>query len=161
MLARRCAEPFRLGKFEGMLDWRPTMPMVCKKFFSALATASLLVIAAPNVGAEDLDGDAVRQLVSGKTVEAVHVPRGYPITTYYLPDGTFKQDRDGAQESGTWHVDEKGKLCTMRTGWGGECRIIAQEGDVWKAYKIPNKVWKGRQHKRTFNKILEGNPHNL
>ena len=129
--------------------------------FSVLTIASLLVIGTPYAAADDLDKDAVRQLVIGKTVEAVHVPRGYPITTYYLPDGTFQQDRDGERESGTWHVDGQGKLCTMRTGWGGECRVIAQEGDLWKAYKIPNKVWKGRQHKRTFNRILEGNPHNL
>lgn len=127
----------------------------------ALIVGLLLLIGTSIAAADDLDGEAVRQLVSGKTVEAVHVPRGYPITTYYLPDGTFKQDRDGGRESGTWHVDGQGKLCTMRTGWGGECRIITREGDVWKAYKIPKKVWKGRQHKRTFNKILEGNPHNL
>jgi hypothetical protein len=137
------------------------MKAASNTLFSALIIASLLVIGTPNAMADDLDGDAVRQLVSGNTVEAVHVPRGYPITTYYLPDGTFQQDRDGERESGTWHVDEQGKLCTMRTGWGGDCRVIAQDGDVWKAYSIPKKAWKGRQHKRTFNKILEGNPHNL
>lgn len=111
--------------------------------------------------AEDLDADAVRQLISGKTVEAVHAKRGYPITTYYLPDGTFRQDSDGKGQSGTWYVDDQGQLCKTRAGWGGECRVIAREGDVWKAYKIPNDIMKGRQHKRTFKKILEGNPHNL
>ena len=137
------------------------MLMVRNIHLSALVIASLLVIAAPYVGAEDLDGDEVRRLVSGKTVEAVHANKGFPITTYFLRDGTFRQDRDGERENGTWSVDDQGRLCTIRAGWGGECRLIAQEGEAWKAYKIPNNVMKGRRHKRTFNKIIEGNPHNL
>ncbi len=111
--------------------------------------------------AKDLNGDEVKALLSGNTVEAIHAAKGFTITTYYSPDGTFRQIRDGNNESGTWEIDDQGFLCTYREGWGGECRLIRQEEGVWKAYKIPRNRMKLPRHKRTYTQVLEGNPHNL
>jgi hypothetical protein len=113
--------------------------------------------------AGDLSGEEVRKLINGNTVEAIHVKLGFSITTYFSPDGTFRQIRDGKRESGTWSIDDQGHLCQNREGWGGECRVITQENNVWKAYKIPDSGYpmKPRKHKRTFKKVLEGNPNNL
>lgn len=111
--------------------------------------------------AKELSGAEVKQLVSGNTVEAVHPSRGYSIITYHSPDGTYRQQRDGEAYSGKWYVDDEGRLCMMRTGWGGECRLIKQEGKVWKAYKVPGNPLKGLKHERTFNKVTKGNSNNL
>ena len=126
-------------------------------FFWALLTISFIVIASTNAFADDLSREEVVQLISGNTVEAVHAKRGNQITTYYSPDGTFRQIRSGERQKGTWYVNDDGELCKNREGWGGECRVISKEGDVWKAYKIPSNIMKGRKHKRTFNRILKGN----
>ncbi len=114
----------------------------------------------PAAGA-DLSGDEVSELVSGNTVEAIHPAKGISIITFFATDGTFRQLMDNQPERGNWSVDANGQLCTYREGWGGECRLIAREGEVWKAYKIPRNLMKQRNHKRTFNRILPGNPYQL
>jgi hypothetical protein len=81
--------------------------------------------------------------------------------TYYLANGTYRQLRDDEPCDGTWSVDKKGHLCMMRTSWGGECRLIVQDGEVWKAYKIPDNPMKARKHERTFTKVVKGNSNNL
>ncbi len=130
-------------------------------FLWSLITLLIIVTGSSNAFADDLSREEVIQLISGNTVEAVHAMRGKPITTYYSPDGTFRQIRSGERQKGTWYVNDEGLLCKNREGWGGECRVITQAGDVWKAYKIPSNIMKGRKHKRTFKKVLEGNPKNL
>jgi hypothetical protein len=132
-----------------------------KMLLSVPFIVSFALINAPLAKAGELNADEVRQLVSGNTVEAISEFKRSPITWYFSPDGTFRRDRNGERESGTWQVDGDGKLCVVQTGGGGNCLTIVQDGGVWKVYKPSKKVWKGPQHNQTFNKILEGNPHNL
>lgn len=83
-----------------------------------LITISIIVIGTSNAFADDLSREEVIQLISGNTIEAVHAMRGKPITTYYLPDGTFRQIRSGERQKGIWYVNDDGLLCKNREGWG-------------------------------------------
>jgi hypothetical protein len=111
--------------------------------------------------AKDLSGDEVTELISGNTVDAIHVSQGYKITTYYSPDGSYRQLRKGERQEGKWHIDDEGLLCKQRDGKGVVCRVIVEDGDIWKAYKVPGNKMKLRRHKRDITKITQGNPNNL
>ena len=117
---------------------------------------SSIAIAIEYLGAEE-----VQQLVSGKTVEAENPRKATSSVTYFDPDGTFLQLLEGKPEKGTWSVNDDGYLCTNREGWGSSCRKISKEGEVWKLYKVPEKVTKSIEHKKTYFRILDGNPNNL
>ena len=113
------------------------------------------------VAAEYLSAEEVKQLITGKTVEAINPRRAVSSVTYFDPDGTFRQLLDGKPEKGTWSVDDDGYLNTDREGWGSSRRKITKEGDVWKLYKVPEKITKTRKHMKTYTRILDGNPKNL
>ncbi len=132
----------------------------CRAAASVISLLLFQSISFPAAAAE-LSGEEVSELLSGNTVEAVHAIKGFPIITFFATDGTFRQLRDSQPERGTWSIDNNGYLCTDREGWGGECRLITHEGTVWKAYGIPKNLMKQRRLKRTFNKILPGNPYQL
>ncbi len=133
----------------------------CNIRLIVMVSLLFILFSAGVVYAGALSGNEVKELVSGNTVEAVHATIGYSIITYHLADGTYRQLRDSETCSGKWSVDNEGQLCMMRTGWGGECRLIVKDGNVWKAYKIPKNPMKPRKHERTFNQVVKGNPHNL
>jgi hypothetical protein len=110
---------------------------------------------------EFLGAEEVKQLISGKTVEAENSSKATSSVTYFDPDGTFRQLLEDKPEKGTWSVNDNGYLCTNREGWGSSCRKISKEGEVWKLYKVPEKITKSIEYKKTFLRILDGNPNNL
>ena len=111
--------------------------------------------------AKDLNGEEVKALISDKTVESKYPRKGFSITTYYALDGTFRQIKKGEFRKGSWCIDSNRQLCSTAEGGSGSCRLIAKEGDSWKAYKIPVNVMKPRKHERTILKIVDGTPNNL
>ncbi|MEW8277842.1 MAG: hypothetical protein AB2719_06630 [Candidatus Thiodiazotropha sp.] len=132
-----------------------------RDLFTTICTFLVITCTPLNALAKDLTGDEVATLISGNTVEAIHVSRGYKITTYYAPDGSYIQLSKGKRQQGKWHIDDNGCLCKQRGGKGGECRLIVEDGAIWKAYKIPRNMMKQRKHKRDFIKITQGNPNKL
>jgi len=127
----------------------------------SLIVFGLLGFSSTALAIEFLGAEEVKQLISGKTVEAINPRRADSSVTYFDPDGTFRQLLDGKQEKGTWSVDDDGYLNTNREGWGSSRRKISKEGDVWKLYKIPEKITKTTKHMKTYTRILDGNPNNL
>ena len=134
---------------------------MCKRISLSLIIFSLFGFPVISVAVEYLSAEEVKQLISGKTVEAENPRRGTSSVTYFDPDGTFRQLLEGKPEKGTWSVNDDGYLCTNREAWGSSCRKISKEGDVWKLYKVPEKVTKQIEHKKTYLRILDGNPNNL
>ena len=108
-----------------------------------------------------LDADELKALINGKTVESKNF-RGFSAITYFATDGTFiKTERDELIK-GTWYVDENGQYCSKRDDNNtASCRTIKKQGDVWKVYKVPGKPAKPWKHKRTWLKIVDGNPYDL
>ena len=121
----------------------------------------LLVFSPAILAIEFLSAEEVKQLVSGKTVEATTPGKDTSSITYFDPDGTFRQLLDGKPEKGTWSVDNDGYLNTTRAGWGSSRRKISKEGNVWKLYKVPENITKTPAYKKTFTRIIDGNPNNL
>lgn len=127
----------------------------------SLIIAGLFGLSALAFAVEYLDAQAVRQLITGKTVEATNPGRATTSVTYFDPNGTFRQLLDGKPETGTWSVDDAGYLTTNREGWGASRRKIAREGNVWKLYKVPNSNTKPIEYKKSFTRIIDGNPNHL
>ena len=124
--------------------------------FTGMLALSALAYAIDYLGAEE-----VKQLITGKTVEAINPRRATSSITYFDPDGTFRQLLDGKLQKGSWSVDDEGYLNTSREGWGSSRRKIAREENVWKLYKVPKNITKSVEHKKTFTRITDGNPNNL
>jgi hypothetical protein len=137
------------------LIWISERMRVCLIVFGLLGFSSTAF------AVEYLSAEEVKQLITGKTVEATNPRRAVSSVTYFDPDGTFRQLLDGKPEKGTWSVDDDGYLNTNREGWGSSRRKISKEGDAWKLYKIPEKVTKTTKHMKTYTRILNGNPNNL
>ncbi len=83
-----------------------------------------------------LSGPEVEVLFSGKTVESVSVTRGYTSYTYYDPNGEARQVREGQRRYGHWRINESGRICLQMEVGREKCRIIVQEGGVYKKYVV-------------------------
>lgn len=134
---------------------------MCKRISLSLIIFSLFGFPAISVAVEYLSAEEVKQLITGKTVEAENPRRATSSVTYFDTDGTFRQLLEGKPEKGTWSVSDDGYLCTNREGWGSSCRKISKEGEVWKLYKVPEKITKPIEYKKTYLRILDGNSNNL
>ncbi|MGB5337805.1 MAG: hypothetical protein WBO06_01790 [Gammaproteobacteria bacterium] len=134
---------------------------VCTFVRWSLIALSLFGFSATAVAIEFLGAEEVKQLISGKTVEAINPRRAQSSVTYFDPDGTFRQLLDGKPEKGTWSVDDDGYLNTNREHWGSSRRKITKEGDEWKLYKVPENITKPNKHMKTYTRIIDGNPNNL
>ena len=127
----------------------------------SLVTMYLLGFSSTAAAIEYLGAEEVKQLISGKTVEARNPRRATSSITYFDPDGTFRQLLEGKPQTGTWSVDDNGYLHTNREGWGSSRRKISRDGDTWKLYKVPENTMKRTKHMKTYTRILDGNPNNL
>ena len=85
------------------------------------AFAALVLFSAWAHAAETLDAEAVKKLITDKTVHA-QTPRG-PLKTYFSPDGKAYRNT----EEGTWYVKADGTHCIE--GMRGGCEKIAPNGD--------------------------------
>ena len=100
-------------------------------------TLLLLMLASQAVFAKDLTKDEVTSLFSGKTVDAYHVKKDFEIKTYYDPDGTYKQIRDGEKRSGEWQVRDDGYMCMSSSHRDKEfCRVVVKKGDKYRKLKV-------------------------
>ncbi len=78
----------------------------------------------------------VIKLFSGQTVESVTASKGRVSVSYYNPDGTLEQLRDGVKRHGKWQVDKSSRICLQMEGLEKKCRIIVKEGDEYKKYIV-------------------------
>jgi hypothetical protein len=102
---------------------------------AALGTGSLCA------ADKTLTGDEVRALFSGKTVDYVHVTRGFRMSVYYADDGS---------------MNDKGELC-IEYGKGDRCRHIVEEDGEYRKYKEENGE---KLHIVTYHTFTDGNPNN-
>lgn len=117
---------------------------------AALGTGSLCA------ADKTLTGDEVRALFSGKTVDYVHVTRGFRMSVYYADDGSMRGMRDGNKTGGSWRVNDKGELC-IEYGKGDRCRHIVEEDGEYRKYKEENGE---KLHIVTYHTFTDGNPNN-
>ena len=66
------------------------------------------------------------KLFSGQTVESITAGKGRVSQTYYDPDGTLVQLRNGVTRSGKWRVRKDSRMCLEMEGYKEKCRIIVK-----------------------------------
>ncbi len=101
-----------------------------------------------------LSKKAVTKLFSDKTVQSVSVRKGRVSLTYYNPNGSIEQLRNGMKRYGIWRVTKNGRICLAFAGSKEKCRIVVREGKTYKKYIVK----KSGQHQYTvsYRKFLPG-----
>lgn len=83
-----------------------------------------------------LNAMELRTLFSGQTVKSKNAG-GAVSLTYYAPDGTLQQHRDGQLRTGSWKIKSNGRICLeMEQEEDGKCRIIARENNQYIKYVV-------------------------
>jgi hypothetical protein len=80
----------------------------------------------------------VTALFFNKTVKSRN-KGGNVSQTYYSPNGTLKQIRDGQVRTGTWKVRPDGRICLTMAGEKGQCRYILKKNDQYRKFKLTKK----------------------
>jgi len=78
----------------------------------------------------------VIKLFSGQTVESVTASKSRVSHTYYAPDGSVEQIRNGTKRYGKWRVSSDARICLQMEDRREKCRIIVKEGDEYKKYIV-------------------------
>lgn len=104
---------------------------------------------------ERLTKEEVRQLITGNTIEEVHVAKPWKNKFYFISDGKFKRiDQNGNPYDGKWDFDPDGSLCLERKKRKCWYLEIADK-DV---YHVISR--RRGQHTKTW-RMIKGNPYNL
>ena len=88
-------------------------------------------------GRGDLDVlsvEEVRRLFVGNTVESLNLNTSFNSFTYYDPSGRAIQERLWARRTGTWSIQDDGKICLAFGKREPKCRNIVRQGGRY--YKI-------------------------
>ncbi len=102
-----------------------------------------------------LSEKAVTKLFLDKTVQSVSVLKGRASLTYYNPNGSIEQLRNGMKRYGIWRVTKNGRICLAFAGSKEKCRIIVKKGKFFKKYIVKKN---GRhQHSVSYQQFLSGN----
>lgn len=101
-----------------------------------------------------LKGKKIVELFSGHTVESVTAGKGRVSQTYYNPDGTLEQLREGTMRHGTWRVTKNSRMCLKMEDLAEKCRIIVNENGAIKKYIVKKN---GRhQHSVSYRNFTPG-----
>jgi hypothetical protein len=87
------------------------------------------------------------ELFSGHTVESVTASKGRVSQSYYNPDGTLEQRRDGAKRYGKWRVTKNARMCMQMESLEEKCRVIVEEDGAIKKYIVQ----KNGRHKHSVS----------
>lgn len=134
------------------LDGNHRYEMTYTKFVDGEQLAKLSKVPILPVGT--LTRKKIVELFSGKTVESVTATKGRVSQTYYNPDGSLEQLRDGAKRYGTWRVKKNSRICLKIDNLKEKCRIIVKEDGAIKKYIVKKS---GRhQHSVSYRNFSHG-----
>lgn len=101
-----------------------------------------------------LSSQEVIELFSGKTVESVTAQQGRVSQTYYDPDGSLVQFRNGVKRTGKWRVTGSARICLQMEDLEEKCRIIVKDGRDYKKYIV--KTNGEHQHSVSYRRFVPG-----
>ena len=101
-----------------------------------------------------LKKEQVIELFSGQTVESVTANKSRVSHSYYDPDGTVEQLRNGDKRYGKWRVRSDARICLQMEDLEEKCRIIVKEGDEYKKYIVKKNGH--HQHSVSYRKFAPG-----
>jgi hypothetical protein len=115
--------------------------------------------------ADKLSAEAVKTLLTDKTVFARQEKGRYNFTNYFAADGSAKQLTDtGEKKTGTWHVESDGTLCVT---WVGDAEsvcgpLIPAGAGQYKRMRVnPRNLMSGTVHIVTYQRFESGNTQGL
>ncbi len=85
----------------------------------------LLLISPMSLAGDALDAAAVKELLSGNTVDVL-TASGNTFQVYFAPDGKLVRKEGDKIVEGTWHVEDDGRQCVEGTP-GGCAKIVKNE----------------------------------
>ncbi len=127
-----------------------------------LLTTQVFAAEPVQLPAGTLNTDEILRLFSGKTVESFNVSNQRVSQTYYNPDGTVVQLRDGKKRFGKWKVKEKsgkGRICLKIENGRNKCRIVVKDRGTYRKYVV--KLSGKHRHVIDYRSFVAGNPYNL
>lgn len=77
--------------------------------------------------ADALSNNAVKTLITGKTIKAEHLKKGFNFSVYFAKDGSVIREWQGDMQVGTSFF--KGNLHCINVGNGDKCATIVPNGD--------------------------------
>jgi len=101
-----------------------------------------------------LKRDEIVNLFSGYTVESVTATKGRVSHTYYDPNGSVEQLRNGVKRHGQWRVTKRARMCLDMEETGEKCRIIVKEGLEIKKYIVRKDG--NHQHSVSYRNFIPG-----
>ena len=101
-----------------------------------------------------LKKEQVIKLFSGQTVESVTANKSRVSHSYYSPDGTVEQVRNGTKRYGKWRVRSDARICLQMEDLKEKCRIIVKEDDEYKKYIVKKNGH--HQHSVSYRKFAKG-----
>ena len=110
---------------------------------------------APLLPEGTLDHDQVVALFNDRTVESVTADKGRVSRTYYAPDGSVDQLRNGKHRRGKWRVTKNGRICLQMEGRSEKCRIIVKEKGEYHKYIVKKNGH--HQHSVSYRSFVAGN----
>lgn len=96
----------------------------------------------------------VIKLFSGQTVESVTAGKGRISHTYYDPNGTLVQRRNGMTRHGKWRVRKDARMCLQMDGRDEKCRVIVKEDGEIRKYIV--KKNSRHQHSVSYRNFSTG-----
>ncbi len=93
-------------------------------------------------------------LFSGQTVESVTAVKGRVSQSYYSPDGSLEQLRDGVMRHGQWRVNKDSRMCLQMDNLKEKCRIIVKTDGMIKKYIVKKNGL--HQHSVSYRKFTPG-----
>jgi len=121
-------------------------------------TAILFIFISQIAHAETiLSEEEVLSLISGNTVQGIHLGPNIPFESYFSPDGSALQKRGDQRLEGEWFVDKQGRHCVKWEDKARKCRVVVRDQDEYREYTINTKTGK-REYTLIINKLIEGRP---
>lgn len=96
----------------------------------------------------------VIKLFSDQTVESVTARKSRVSHTYYAPDGSVEQVRNGTKRYGKWRVRSDARICLQMEDRKEKCRIIVKEDDEYKKYIVKKNGH--HQHSVSYRNFAKG-----
>lgn len=138
------------------------------KLFRVLATCAVLVLAgfALPALAEDIKGEALSAMISGKTLSGYNIDDRKNVVWYFAPDGLVKMRKKNITWPGKWRIDETGRLCVQfqdpysNVPKKEGCRILSREDDKLVMYGLTKDGLRAGET-MSIESITDGNTENL
>lgn len=133
---------------------------------AALCAALVLAFISLPAPAEELKGEKITAIITGKTISGYNIDNRQNITWYFAPDGLVKLRRNDIIWKGKWRIDDIGRLCVQfRDPYSDVirkegCRILAMENDKLVMYGLSQDGQRAGET-MSIQEILDGNANNL